>query len=377
MERRQLKRLFVSAAAGSAFMFSTGILVAEHMIEFEPDRPQVSPACMQNWGYHQTCWKRFGPVQPCDTCDINSMEQGLLQTSPFQIYTPQMTHGAEAQFHTQPQPISVFPDGMDTSPSGSLMNPPMSSQPSMSPQPVPTIPDSLPAPPLMTPPAPDTFAPPMGLPPLPGTMQQSRYGSPSTVPGGNFTRQSGERYGVARQQVPGTPVGLPAHNAQGFLDSPPGMMMQQASTPAPHGFTAGPDGLVLPVHGYQSPQSGMNHVPGSQPYSGGHPGNLNQATPFAGPAPQPLVAQDLHGNSVYRGASHSRYAPTAAQAAMTNGNQMPAPLTSQPVSGPFNNGQAAFSQTRYGGQPATQQRSQPAAPMILPAIKAEPLRRTP
>jgi len=35
----------------------------------EEQRAQVSPACHPTYGYHQTCWRRFPALPPCENCD--------------------------------------------------------------------------------------------------------------------------------------------------------------------------------------------------------------------------------------------------------------------------------------------------------------------
>lgn len=66
------------------------------------DRPQISPACHPTWGYYQTCWRRFPPLEPCvgwgDTCDVcppqgTVIHQGQPVQGPVRIIGPQLqTH---------------------------------------------------------------------------------------------------------------------------------------------------------------------------------------------------------------------------------------------------------------------------------------------
>ena len=63
------------------------------------DRPQISPACHPTWGYHQTCWRRFPPLEPCvgwgDTCDVcppqgSTVHPGQPVQGSVRVIRPQM-----------------------------------------------------------------------------------------------------------------------------------------------------------------------------------------------------------------------------------------------------------------------------------------------
>ncbi len=115
----------VSAAGAAAGMFRKS----------QPERVQISPACHPTFGYHQTCWRRFPALPPCDhpacdrcdSCRTGSVDAGLpeipaegielelpeprredsarnLQTAP-QPLVPGTPHFEEPQPELQPQPV--------------------------------------------------------------------------------------------------------------------------------------------------------------------------------------------------------------------------------------------------------------------------------
>ena len=290
MEAGNVKRILFSAAAGSLFMLSNGIVLAGHPFKSEPDRPQVSPGCQPNWGYHQTCWKRFGPLVPCDNCDMNYVHQDSSPSGSFGIYTPQSQFDGSQVVHSSNLPMSVLPSNANGS-TGTLggntgvMS--MPNQPGI-PLPVPQTP-SVPSPlptPLRTPVPPvlqDQLnpmpAPPTGLPPIPSPLQQSRYGIPGTRPfqavANDSSRYGKSSYGTDTnlQADPFAPVRSaaqpsPASVAQssptavnqnaavnsigsygkgsGRYGSGSAAPIRTVSMPVQNGFTMTPSGLVVP-----------------------------------------------------------------------------------------------------------------------------------
>ncbi|MEZ6041284.1 MAG: hypothetical protein R3C20_12300 [Planctomycetaceae bacterium] len=208
-------------AATTLLSTLTGSSNAEHIIEFPPERPQVSPACLPSWGYHQTCWRQFGPVEPCDHC--HDGVSGTYPSGSFGVYVPQQNFDSIPMNQpwygttvvTPTGPISVLPQGAN--PSGSIHQAPpsipqqhhegMNFGPSGSQGPS-TIPQPpgmhQPQAPLMPQPQPQPMQQPQQipsseLPPIPSPMQ-SRYQAPAYQPAFQNMQapSSHQRYG---QQV--------------------------------------------------------------------------------------------------------------------------------------------------------------------------------
>lgn len=84
-----LKRVIQFAAVASA-----GLIIGDHLSAgvLSNRREQTSPACHPAYGYHQTCWRRFPALPPCDTygtgLSSSMCEDGSCQTVPVEITDP-------------------------------------------------------------------------------------------------------------------------------------------------------------------------------------------------------------------------------------------------------------------------------------------------
>ncbi len=93
MDSHNVKHAVLSAAAGSVLLLSGNLVLAgDHLIEFEPDRPQISPGCQPNWGFHQTCWRRFPSLPPCNECNVGISEAAYGDSFAPGIYTQQQPY---------------------------------------------------------------------------------------------------------------------------------------------------------------------------------------------------------------------------------------------------------------------------------------------
>jgi hypothetical protein len=132
MDVRQLTQLLGFAAKGSLILLgSTAVLAGDRPHE-QPTRPHQSAACAPNWGFNQTCWSRFPPVQGCPPSGYESMPSGY-DNHPSQqlLYTPQNSlllpdsQIVSPVYGYSQSPISVLPNsapqaeigGMPTLPS--------------------------------------------------------------------------------------------------------------------------------------------------------------------------------------------------------------------------------------------------------------------
>jgi len=120
-------------------------------------RDQVPAVCGPNWGYHQTCWRRFSPMPPCCSlsgCDdcLNASQapmasawfqsDGSLQPQQMSndLPLPPTASGPYPQSHqpAEERPVSIFPEryrapaSQGTQPSHQLQN----SVPAPAPSPV-------------------------------------------------------------------------------------------------------------------------------------------------------------------------------------------------------------------------------------------------
>lgn len=215
MDANQMRRLLQSTTASTLVLMSSGIVMAEHLVQFEPDRPQVSAAYSPIWGYNRPCWRRFPEVPPCDHdgCPIGHGYTGPAASQA--IYVPQPQQGAVTVWSSEGQqmpvvnkPMNILPGNMNAGSlnAGSQLPTPMPSgaapagviPPHPGTAPIqPMIPQAdRPLPPLPSPPA---STPPMTPVPDPGA-QQSRY-APSPIWTPRNTAQT-SRYG----QIPTTTI---------------------------------------------------------------------------------------------------------------------------------------------------------------------------
>ncbi|MCA9063199.1 MAG: hypothetical protein KDA96_09070 [Planctomycetaceae bacterium] len=187
-----IRRLLQSTAVGAILLQSAGLSAGDFLIRHEERRPQISPACMPNWGFHQTCWRVFPPLPPCDSdCGVCGTTGGLnpaysgsvndypqpvntyrsiTPTAPLSVFPPTMGKPqAEPLPHTEGGGyVPIQPDGFGKLPEYQPLPQPGMAVPGV-PQPADTslIP-ALPAPSVPVPQLPATPAPPVqALPALP------------------------------------------------------------------------------------------------------------------------------------------------------------------------------------------------------------------
>ncbi len=187
MDVRELKQLLSTAATGSLILLGTGALLAGDRCHEQPSRPHLSAACAPNWGFNQTCWRRFPPVPDCPGtgCDLTQESYG----SPLpqqQIYTQEnslllpSSQIVTPEYGSVQSPLSGFRYSMPGASGGAATGmPPLpslgNSAPSSTMQPQFSTTE-----PLNGPPAPNmgnfppTYVPgsgsPIALPPLPAPM---------------------------------------------------------------------------------------------------------------------------------------------------------------------------------------------------------------
>lgn len=141
-------------------------------------REQVSPACHPTFGYHQTRWRRFPSLPPCDDC--NTCPAGTCQTGSSQTGSCR-NDNCPASVH-QPQPVTASSAGWPSPTQGGRCLVPSTSSMRASPSPQTAHPvpyssgeppySSMPAsPPAVSPAAPPTLpapsAAPAAAPPVP------------------------------------------------------------------------------------------------------------------------------------------------------------------------------------------------------------------
>ncbi|MBL8815186.1 MAG: hypothetical protein JNL58_04070 [Planctomyces sp.] len=240
MDAQHLKHVLQSTAAGTLLLLSAELVIAEHLIQYDPDRPQVSAATSPIWGYNRPCWRRFPQTPPCGHCDSGVLSTGEYLPSEFpsqpsfyapqsSVYTPQ----SNAQ-----KPVSVLPGGTNaqTSPAPPAVDATLLPQPQPQPQPQqsPVPQGGRPLPPLPGPPTSITPVPDPG--PIP---QQSRHTQPSLwLPSNSM---NGSRYG----QVP---VSTISSSVSSTVISGAALSGPTGSGPAITGpTTMTPSGLILPT----------------------------------------------------------------------------------------------------------------------------------
>ena len=131
MDVRQLTRLICFAAKGSLILLGSTAVLAGNRSHEQPTRPHMSADCAPNWGFNQTCWSRFPPVQGCPGSNYYSMPESY-ENQPLQqmLYTPQKSLTLPGSNIVSPEsgfsqaPISVFPNSAPDATSGE--NPGMS-----------------------------------------------------------------------------------------------------------------------------------------------------------------------------------------------------------------------------------------------------------
>ena len=224
MDVRQLKQIFNIAASSSLILLgSTAVLAGNHSYE-QPTRPHMSAACSPNWGFNQTCWSRFPPVQGCPGTSRDRMSDGA-ENHPSQqlLYTPQNSlllpdSQILSPAYGAPQaPISVFPNAAPDAAAGGMPAMPFPNGfPSSTTQPQqlaplrdPSIPDASFVPGLPGPGASSTL-PPLPAPPLgapgqsswqPNIIGPNRQMVALPISTSRSAFQTGSRYGNFEQSV--------------------------------------------------------------------------------------------------------------------------------------------------------------------------------
>jgi hypothetical protein len=248
------------AVALSASIAAAGDL--QHLIK----RDRVPAACGPHWGYHQTCWRRFSPMPPCETCSVCPSQEMALPGSQSHWY-PDDSGALQSAGGSRPtaDPLSTEQSWSlpPTATDGTYPALPSQSSPSHAPlsvfpqQSAPATPQSpsMPMLPPATAPRPSDATPggaAPNLPPLPAPLQQQSQvyplpGVPGSTPfsGTNHvpvraTVGNQSRYGItpaaSRRSIadPGAiPSVLPVGGAQrgGRYGAQPARMQ---SAPAPY-----------------------------------------------------------------------------------------------------------------------------------------------
>jgi len=137
MVNLMLRKLQKLAVVGALTLTSATSVSAGLFCNLECCRGQrdwYSPACEPAWGYHQTCWRKFPPVEPCSgwgdycaTCDTNggggiapgAYEDGgygvntYQQAIPLQPMAPRVLQAPPAVINQRPynaNPVQPTPD---------------------------------------------------------------------------------------------------------------------------------------------------------------------------------------------------------------------------------------------------------------------------
>ena len=239
-----LKRIIHLAATGSIGLMIGGHAVTAGLFDkCDDERTKVSPACHPTFGYHQTCWRQFPPLPPCnscDTCQDGNCQDGNCQIPIYQpqamapipqpnpAFSPDMQSGRYHSGHSA-MPGSMPPGGHEvlSSPGPFPME---TSQPVMGGhstgsrygQGPSATGNSIPAPvsPMMqTPPAaPSNHGSPIPLPPVPSAPNHHSTGlflpsqalaQPQTVTGNGRYGMSARRQARMPAQLVGQPVPAP------------------------------------------------------------------------------------------------------------------------------------------------------------------------
>ncbi|MBC7964860.1 MAG: hypothetical protein H7Z17_02950 [Fuerstia sp.] len=373
MDVRQLTQLFRYAAGGSLILLGSTAALAGDRPHEQPTRPHQSAVCAPNWGFNQTCWSRFPPVQGCPTSGYDSMPSGY-ENHPSQqlLYTPQNSlllpdsQIVAPVYGNSQSPISVFPNsapqagvgGMSAMPSADGFSSPAAPPQQFGPSQVPPIPD-----PRFIPgsPAPGTSSalPPLPSPPTPAPLApapgQSLF-QPNMIMGPNRQMivrpdsasppaiQTSSRYGNARRSATAATRSVsPDSYTNALVANAQLIPMQGQTVPAEH---VSPRLAATSSAGsrYGNARLAQQLPTVPQMYAAEHGPALNSGAPGMAQVPVALATQ-------------SRVLPgTATSPSYRSGNAMPPESGS---SGP------QFQPTQL--PPAANYRT----------IPAEPLRRTP
>lgn len=76
MDIPHLKQIFTIAAIGSLILLGSTAVLAGNRSPQQPPRTHISAACAPHWGFNQTCWSRFPPVQGCPGTSCDCMPKG-------------------------------------------------------------------------------------------------------------------------------------------------------------------------------------------------------------------------------------------------------------------------------------------------------------
>lgn len=332
MDKQWMKRIVQFAAVGSVGLIMGSSVTAGLKHDDGPDREQVNPACHPTFGYHQTCWRRFPPLPPCDICQqcqpgmtpTYSHDGGSGQLTPLPLNyssnsTPSMTpspqpvptsdFGAAGQGgryggHTMmpsPEMSAVPPSNIQSAPvmapgavsGGRYQAGPMSSGPMYSMPPSAASPTVQPSVPQMVPSMPAA--------PVPGGMQDHRGGLPP-VPG-PAPRSSGHAFPTQSLMQPGS--GRYGRQASMAAPAPIHAAVQGQQTPPAQ--TANPLVQQTPVQ----PVSTVTFQPVTQPAV--RPVSQRVRQPTSRPASRYSAAFGMQDRTPIRPQSASSPRPAAPQ----------------------------------------------------------------
>lgn len=346
MDSQQVGRIIRSAAAGSLLMLSAGAVMAGHHGLFSgSDRPQTSAACQPNWGYNQTCWRRFPAVPPCDSCltgDLSGENYPETMSPPGQIYVPQTAYGTPYGGENAWQPSQPAVSGSGGhSPEMNMMQDyrtaPGSSLPSPSPQAYPSMPQMPRVPSSGLPGASPA------LPPLPGGLQ------PVPDPGAGVPHQS--RYGQPTQRYASSQNGLLLPQQDLVMPAP--HYIQQPSVPFPQAVHTPVSSGTGGRYGASPGRGAAMMLPHFQPHS----------------IPQPVIPAAAMPRSVTAVSSPARY-PGAASLVI------PSPGVRQPAAVGYRAAEYRRNVDDAEAVPLIPT-SSGSGPRLYPVSTAQPLRRTP
>ena len=240
-------------------------------------RPYYSPACEPTWGYHQTCWRQFPPLEPC---------------SGWGDYCPTCDAGGG---------IPISADGYQNVDGQLIPSSPYATQqfaqPQYAPQQSPASPPVVPGTPMMIPQPGSNYATPMNPGPGYPVPMNSAPGFGAPMGSSNVTPMPAAPQPIPQSQdfLPTPDVKPPAPDSTHMLPSPG--QYRQSSRTAPG----------LPTRNATDGQQTWQQNNQLQP-------NVYPTTSQA-PQPQNLAAQNVSRPALLRNISFSRVRPTIAKSA--------------------------------------------------------------
>lgn len=373
MDVRQLTQLLGFAAKGSLILLgSTAVLAGDRPHE-QPTRPHQSAACAPNWGFNQTCWSRFPPVQGCPSSGYDSMPSGdENHLSQQLLYTPQNSlllpdpQIVSPVYGNSQSPISVFPNsapqtgvgGMSAMPSANGFPQAVAPPQQFGPAQVPPIPDPHFIPGSPAPGASSTL-PPLPSPPLP---------SPSTPAPAQSMLQPNIIMGPNRQMIV-RPVSasLPAIQTGGRYGNAVRSAVPATASVSPDSYTNAlvANAQLIPMQGQSASAQRVSSRTPTTSSAGSRYGNASMAQQLP-TAPQMYAASQ--GSALNSGTPHRAPVPAAL---VTHSRVLPGSTTAPS----YRSGNAMPLESGTAGPQLQPTQLPPAA--NYRTIPAEPLRRTP